>query len=87
MLLGQRLDHVLEEDVAVGGDQGVVVGPVHLELAVGVLVVVLVGAPAQRQHGVADLGDDLIAPHQRRLVVAGLLLRVARVGQRSAVGD
>ena len=35
-------DHELEERVAVGGDQGVVVQPVHLELAVRVLVVVLI---------------------------------------------
>ena len=57
---------------AVGGDQRVVVVPVHLELAVGVLMVVLVGLPAELQHGVADLGDDVVAAHQRLLVVAGL---------------
>ena len=43
MLFGDRLDHELEEAVLVGGLQRVVVIPVHLELAVGVLVVVLVG--------------------------------------------
>ena len=47
VLLGERLDHVLEEGVPVGGDQGVVVEPVHLELAVGVLVVVLVRRPSR----------------------------------------
>jgi hypothetical protein len=46
--------------------------PVHLELAVGVLVVVLVRAPAEFQHVVADLGDHVVAAHQCLLVVAGL---------------
>ena len=46
--------------------------PVHLELAVGVLVVVLVGLPAEREHAVADLGDHIVAAHQGLLVVAGL---------------
>ncbi len=60
--------------------------PVHLELAVGVLVVVLIGRPAELEHGVADRGDHLVAAHQGRLVVAGLVLGVARVGDRAAVG-
>jgi hypothetical protein len=47
MLLGHRLDHELEEAVLVGGGERVVELPVHLELAVGVLVVVLVRAPAE----------------------------------------
>ena len=77
--LGDRAHHVLEEGMPVGGDQRRVVLPVHLELAVRVLVVVLVGLPAQRLHGVADLGDHVVAPHQGGLIVAGLLLAV---GQR-----
>ena len=52
--------------------QRVVEVPVHLELAVGVLVVVLVGPPAELEHVVADLGDDVVAAHQGLLVVAGL---------------
>ena len=40
-------------------DHAVVVLPVHLELAVGVLVVVLVGAPPEGEHRVADLGNDV----------------------------
>ena len=47
VVLGDRLDHELEEGMPVGGHQHVVVVPVHLELAVGVLVIVLVGTPAQ----------------------------------------
>ena len=86
VLLGDRLDHELEEGVPVGGAQRVVVVPVHLELAVGVLVVVLVGLPAERDHGVADLGDHVVAAHQRLLVVAGLGLLVGRVGDGAAVG-
>ena len=87
VLLGDGLDHELEERVAVGGDQRVVVQPVHLELAIGVLVVVLVRPPAELEHGIADRGDHLVAAHQRRLVVAGLVLGVARVRDRGAVGQ
>jgi hypothetical protein len=74
MVLGDGLDHVLEEHVAIGGDQRVVVIPVHFELAVGVFMVVLVRAPAEFQHGVADLADHRVASHQGLLVVAGLVL-------------
>jgi hypothetical protein len=65
--------------------QHVVVVPVHLELAVGVLVVVLIGAPAELQHAVANLADHVVAAHQGRLVVAGLVLDVALVRDRGAV--
>ena len=73
---------IFEKQMAVGGDQRVVIFPVHLELAVGVLMVVLIGLPAQRQHGVADFRDHVIAAHQRRLVVAGLGLAYRR-GRKS----
>ncbi len=86
MLLGDRLDHELEEGVLVGRAQAGVVLPVHLELAVGVLVVVLVGVPAERDHGIADFLDHLVAAHQRLLVVAGLGLRIGAVRDRRAVG-
>jgi len=80
VLLGDRLDHELEEGVPVGGLQAGVVLPVHLELSVRVLVVVLVRVPSETDHAVANLGDHLIAPHQRLLVVAGLGLRIRVVG-------
>ena len=53
----QFFDHEFEEHVAIGGDQRVVVSPVHLELAVGVFVVALIGSPAEPQHCVADRAD------------------------------
>ena len=87
VLLGDRLDHELEERMTVGGLQRAVVLPVHLELAVRVLVVVLVRPPAERDHAVADLGDGRVAAHQRLLVVAGLRLRVGAVRDRAAVGQ
>jgi hypothetical protein len=65
--------------MAVGGDKGIAVVPVHLELAVRVLMVVLIRIPAQFEHAVADLADDLVTPHQRRLVVAGLGLAIGDV--------
>ena len=61
--------------------------PVHLELAVGVLVVVLVRAPAQLQHVVADLADDVVAAHQGLLVVARLGGVVLVVRDRAPSGQ
>ena len=66
--------------MAVRRDEGLIKVPVDLELAVGVLVVGLVRAPAQRFHGRHDLGDDVEAPHQRHGVVARLARRVEGVG-------
>ena len=62
------------------------IAPVHLELAVGVLVVVLIGAPAEFEHRIANLADHVVAAHQRRLVVAGLRLGVGGVADRRPVG-
>ena len=86
VLLGDRAHHIFEEGVAIGGRQRGVELPVHLELAVSVLVIVLIRLPAQRQHGVANLGDHLVAPHQGLLVVARLRLLVRDIGRRTAVG-
>ena len=80
------LRHELEERVPVGRDERVVEVPVHFELAVGVLVVVLVGAPAQLQHVVADFGDHVVAAHQGLLVVARLGRLVGGVRDGGAVG-
>ena len=75
----------LKNDMPVGGGERVVVLPVHLELAVRVLMVVLIGLPAERQHVVADLGDDVVAAHQGLLIVAGLLGDVGGIGDLDAV--
>jgi hypothetical protein len=64
VLLGDGLHHELEEGMFVGGLQRVVIFPVHLELAVRILMVVLVGLPAERQHVIANLGDHVVAAHQ-----------------------
>ena len=56
MLLGDRLDHELEEAQLIGRRQRVIEVPVDLELTVGVLMVVLVRTPSERNHGRADLG-------------------------------
>ena len=63
VLLGDRLDHELEERVAVGGLQSRVVFPVHLELTVRILMVVLIRPPAERDHAVADLRDGRVTAH------------------------
>ena len=71
VLFGDGPHHEFEEAVLVGGLQGVIVFPVHLKLANRVFVVVLVGFPAQCQHVIADLGDDIITAHDGLLIVAG----------------
>ncbi len=66
--------------MAVGRDQGIGIGPVDLELAVGILVVGLIGPPAQRFHALQQFGDQRVLPHQRQLVVAGLALLIEAIG-------
>ena len=83
---GDLLDHELEEGVAVCRGEGVRIVPVDLELAVRVLVVVLVGPPAERFHVGADLRDHLVTAKEGGLVVAGLGLRVPRIGNVAAIG-
>jgi hypothetical protein len=82
---GQRLHHVFEECVAIGSGERVAIRPVHLELAVGVLVIILVRAPIESEHTVADLADQVVAAHQRLLVVARFALPVPAVADRAAV--
>ena len=78
----------LKNEWLVGRRQRVVILPVHLELAVRVFMVVLVGLPAELQHVVADLGDDVVAAHDRLLVVARLFGGVVFVGNlRPVRGD
>ena len=83
---GQLLDHEFEEDVAIGSDQRIVISPVHLELAIGVLVIALIRRPTELQHRVADRADQLVSAQQRSLVIAGLRLPVGLVGDCQAVG-
>ena len=66
-------------DDPVGSGQRVGVGEVLLELAVGVLVVVGVVAPAQGVHRRGDLGEVVVHAGQAAGVVAGL-----RGGRRAA---
>ena len=86
-LLGERLDHVPEEDRPVTRRQRVGVLEVLLELAVGVLVIVGVVVPAQAGDRLGDLGHEVQVARERAHVVTRLLERVERVGQlQRAVG-
>ena len=87
VLFGYRLCHVLEEGVPVCGHESVVKVPIHLELAVSVLVVALIGLPSQLQHAIADLADDVVPAHEGRLVVAGFRLPVRSVTDIAALGS
>jgi len=48
MFFCDGLRHEFEKCMAIGGRQAIRVVPVHLELTVGVFVIVLVGVPPQR---------------------------------------
>ena len=86
-LLGQRLDHVAEEDRPVAGRQGVCKREVLLELAVGVLVVGRVVVPPEAGDGGRDLRNEVEVASQRAHVVTRLLERVERIGElEAAVG-
>ena len=87
-LLGERLDHVAEEDGAVAGGERVGELEVLLELAVRVLVVVRVVVPAELRHVARDLRHEVEVARERAHVVTGLVERVERVGEldRAVVG-
>ncbi len=80
-LLGERLDHVAEEDGAVARAQRVGEREVLLELPVGVLVVGRVVVPAEPRDRLGDLHHEVQAPRQGAHVVAGLTQRVELVGE------
>ena len=61
--------------------QTIVVVPVHFELTIGILMVVLIRVPPERQHRVTNLGDYIVAAHQCGLVVAGFLFLIQGIGQ------
>jgi hypothetical protein len=86
LLFGHRFHHHLEEGMAIGGGQGISEGPVDLELTVGILMVGLVGPPAQLLHGLQQGANQAELTHQRHLVVAGLLLVIGGIGDRGAIG-
>jgi hypothetical protein len=79
VLPSELLDHEFEEHVAIGRHERVVIGPVHLELAVCVLVIALIRPPAEPEHRVANRPDQLVVTQQRCLVVARLCLSVITV--------
>src|ERR1700746_3394450 len=79
MLPSELLYHEFEERVAIGRQERVVIGPVHFELAVCVLVIALIRPPAEPEHCVANRPDQLVVTQQRRLVVAWLCLSVIAV--------
>ena len=81
-LLREGVDHVAEEDGAIAGRQRVRELEVLLELAVGVLVVVRVVAPAELVAVARDGREEVVVARQAAQVVAGLLERVERVGDR-----
>ena len=80
-LLGERLDHVAEEDRAVGRGERVGEVEVLLELAVRVLVVGGVVVPAEVGEVARHLRDEVEVAGEAAHVVAGLVEAVERVRQ------
>lgn len=72
MLAGDLVGHHAEEHEAVGHAEGVGVLEIGFELAVGVLVVEGVDAPAHLVHRLYQFVDDGQVVHQQARVVAGL---------------
>ena len=83
-LVGQRVDHVAEEDDPVGGGERVVELEVLLELPVGILVVVGVVRPPELVHVPRDRGEVVEHAGEALGVVAGHVLPVERVGHLDA---
>ena len=79
-------DHELEKGVPVSGGQTLGIVPVDFELAIRVFMVVLIGAPPKFEHVVANFAHDIIAPHDRLLVVAGLFGSIIGVADLVAFG-
>ena len=72
MIFSNGFNHIFKKYMAISSLQRVVVVPVHLELTVGVLMIVLVWPPAKLDHRIADLADDGEPAHQCLLIVTGL---------------
>ena len=81
LLLGQLVDHVAEEDRPVAARERVGVLEVLLELAVGVLVVVRVVAPAELVDVAGDRRQEVVVAAEPVEVVAGFLEGVEGIGE------
>jgi hypothetical protein len=46
--------------MAISGDESIVISPVHLELAIGILVIALIRRPTEFKHRIADRADQLV---------------------------
>ncbi len=86
VFFSDRFDHEFKEGMAICGNEGIGVHPVHFKLTVSVFVVVLICAPAEGEHGIADFTNDVIATHQGLLVVTGFSLAIESVGDLATVG-
>ena len=71
VLFRHGFGHEFEKAVFIRGFQRVIEFPIHFELAIGVFMIVLIRAPAQRQHIIANFADHLIAAHHGLLIIAG----------------
>ena len=82
--LGHGAHHPAEEGVPVSGGQAVGIGPVDLELAVGIFVVVGVRIPAELLHVAQQLGGEVEIAVEGAQVVTGLAQRIERVERLEA---
>lgn len=85
VVLGDGFGHISEKHVTISRLQAVRIRPVHLELTVGVLVVVLVRPPTKSQHRVTDFSNHRKAAHQRGLIITGFILCIIGIGDGTAI--
>ena len=87
MAAADLLRHQLEEGEPVGHGERLGIGEIDLELAVAVLVIEGIHAPAQAIHALHQLIEPVEIVEQAAQVVAGFIERVAAAGrhQRSIV--
>ena len=86
VLFRDAFGHEFKERMLVCGFHRIVKIPVHLPLAIRVLVVVLVGVPAQFKHVIGDFTDHVQTPHKRLLVITRLGGGIEGVADLVALG-
>ena len=79
LLLGHRTHHPFEKSVAVSRGHGIRVEPVDFKLAIGVFVIVGIGAPTQLLHVADQGGHHVEVVVERSKIVAGLPGRIGGI--------
>ena len=85
MLFSNRFCHKFKKAMFIRCDHSIVKFPVHLKLAVGIFMVVLIRAPVKIEHVIADFPDHIITAHHRLLIITWLFGSIIGIGNLVAV--